>query len=48
MQTKTTMAQPSLFAEDNHVILQELSQTNIDSLTPKEALLLLYRWKEMQ
>lgn len=38
------MEQPSLFETENP-LLQELLQINIDELTPREALLLLYEWK---
>lgn len=38
--------QPSLFAPDNPVI-SELEELDIDELTPREAINLLFRWKEI-
>ncbi|MGI6451940.1 MAG: DNA mismatch repair protein MutS [Syntrophomonadaceae bacterium] len=39
------VVQPVLFAE-NHPILTELGELDVDNLSPREALGLLYRWKE--
>ncbi len=38
--------QLSLFQEERNIILEELEQLNIDSLSPRDALMTLYRWKE--
>lgn len=46
-QTTTTAApiQPDLFSAATHPVLEELSQVNPDSLTPRQALELIYTWK---
>ena len=38
--------QMSLFQEDKSPIFEELKELNVDSLSPREALMILYRWKE--
>ncbi len=40
------ISQPSLFIPENPV-LSELEELNIDELTPREAINLLFRWKEI-
>lgn len=39
--------QMSLFREERNPVLEELENLNIDLLTPREALMILYRWKEL-
>lgn len=41
------VAQMSLFAEEPNPIWEELQEVDIDSLSPRQALELLYRWKDM-
>jgi len=43
---KHRFEQISLFAADSSLILDELAATNIDDISPRDALMLLYRWKE--
>jgi DNA mismatch repair protein MutS len=38
--------QMSLFQDESNMVLEELEQLNIDNLSPREALMILYRWKE--
>ncbi len=38
--------QMSLFAEPLNPVLQELASLEVDSLSPREALAMIYRWKE--
>ena len=45
VERKESLVQPPLFPEENSW-LEELEQLDLDSLTPREALNLLYRWKE--
>lgn len=45
IERKESLIQPPLFPEENPW-LQELEQLDLDSLSPREALNLLYRWKE--
>jgi len=40
--------QISLFGEDSNQVLEELEKLNVDELTPRDALLLIYRWKELR
>jgi len=44
--TKPIPEQMSLFGETSSPILEELEGLNVDSLSPREALQILYRWKE--
>lgn len=47
-QNKTTTKQPiqsDLFSKSTHPMLDELAQLNPDSLTPRQALELIYTWK---
>lgn len=44
--TKGGFEQMSLFQDDKNMVLVELEQLNIDSLSPRDALMTLYRWKE--
>ena len=44
--TKIDFQQMSLFQEDTSPIVAELKELNVDSLSPREALMILYRWKE--
>jgi len=44
---KKRVIQPDLFGQEDS-ILQEIKQLNPDKLTPREALNLIYRWKEQQ
>ncbi|PKM77735.1 MAG: DNA mismatch repair protein MutS [Firmicutes bacterium HGW-Firmicutes-15] len=43
---KSGLEQMSLFQDDRNMVLVELEQLNIDSLSPRDALMTLYRWKE--
>ncbi len=43
---KVRFEQMSLFQEEGNIVLEELEQLNIDSLSPRDALMILYRWKE--
>jgi DNA mismatch repair protein MutS len=45
VELKESLIQPPLFPEENPW-LEELEQLDLDSLSPREALNLLYRWKE--
>ncbi len=45
VERKESLIQPPLFPEENPW-LEELEQLDLDSLSPREALNLLYRWKE--
>jgi len=45
VERKEALVQLPLFPEENPW-LEELEQLDLDSLTPREALNLLYRWKE--
>ncbi|MFA7149372.1 MAG: DNA mismatch repair protein MutS, partial [Syntrophomonadaceae bacterium] len=45
VEMKESLVQLPLFPEENPW-LEELEQLNLDSLSPREALNLLYRWKE--
>ncbi|MCS2608423.1 DNA mismatch repair protein MutS [Halomonas dongshanensis] len=38
--------QADLFASAPHPVVEALSQTDIDALSPREALMLLYQWRE--
>ncbi len=40
--------QMSLFGEEKSPILEELDRLEVDSLSPREALQILYRWKEQK
>ncbi|MDO4541015.1 MAG: DNA mismatch repair protein MutS, partial [Syntrophomonadaceae bacterium] len=40
------MSQASLFAEAEPPLIEQLRRLNLDGLSPREALLLLYKWKE--
>ncbi|HEX3012564.1 MAG TPA: DNA mismatch repair protein MutS [Syntrophomonadaceae bacterium] len=42
-----SIAQLSLFDEELHPVMEELQKADIDNITPREALGLLYRWKGM-
>ncbi|MCX5780836.1 MAG: DNA mismatch repair protein MutS [Firmicutes bacterium] len=46
MQPVRAVEQISLFEGDQSLIRQELEKLNIDNLSPREALSILYRWKE--
>jgi DNA mismatch repair protein MutS len=46
--TKSGLEQLSLFGEERSPILEELEGLNIDNLSPREALQILYRWKDNQ
>jgi DNA mismatch repair protein MutS len=43
---KAGLEQMSLFQDEKNMVLVELEQLNIDSLSPRDALMTLYRWKE--
>lgn len=45
---QTAWEQISLFKEDSSQVLEELENLNVDELTPRDALLLIYRWKELR
>jgi len=44
--TKTGVEQMSLFGEERSAVLEELEGLNVDNLSPRDALQILYRWKE--
>jgi DNA mismatch repair protein MutS len=44
---KPGFEQMSLFQDDKNMVLVELEQLNVDSLSPRDALMTLYRWKEI-
>jgi len=43
---KGHLEQMSLFQDERNIVMEELEQLNVDSLSPREALMTLYRWKE--
>lgn len=38
--------QMSLFQEESSLVLEELESLNLDNISPREALMILYRWKK--
>jgi len=46
-QTIRAPLQPSLFSDEEHPVIDALRAVNTDSLSPLEALTLLYSWKQM-
>jgi len=44
--SRVNAQQMSLFPEDKNIILEELEQLDMDALSPREALSILYRWKD--
>jgi len=47
MITRPALCQPNLFGDESHPILDELDKLQVDDLTPRQALEILYRWKEI-
>lgn len=45
---QSSWEQISLFKEDSNQLLDELDKLSVDELTPRDALLLIYRWKELR
>jgi DNA mismatch repair protein MutS len=45
-QKPPTVTQINLFSEEMHPVVEELRALDVDELTPREALRLLYQWKE--